>query len=93
MLTLENITDIERVKIALKVILSDRYSDYDKACSYLNTKSLQSRRIDLSLNFTLKCLKSLIRPMKQDFTVYRDTGPLLVSSWVKTIKIIVPNNS
>jgi hypothetical protein len=59
MLTLENISDIERVqKIALKVILSDCYKDYDQACSHLNTKSLQARRIDLSLNFALKCLKS-----------------------------------
>ena len=59
MLTHENTTDIERVqKIALKVILSDRYSDYDQACSCLSTKSLQLRRIDLSLNFALKCLKS-----------------------------------
>ena len=59
MLTVENISDIERVqKIALKVILNEKYVDYDNACTLMNTKSLQLRRKDLSLNFALSCLKS-----------------------------------
>jgi hypothetical protein len=59
MLTGENINDIERIqKIALKVILNDEYSTYVKACTDLNTLSLESRRKDLSLTFALKCLKS-----------------------------------
>ena len=59
MLTVDNVTDIERVqKIALKVILTDRYEDYDSACTLMNTKSLQMRRTELSLKFALSCLKS-----------------------------------
>ena len=59
MLTQENISDIERVpKIALKVILNDRYENYDQACILLNTQSLELRRKSLALTFALKCLKS-----------------------------------
>lgn len=59
MLTAENISDIERVqKIALKVILNEKYVNYDSACSLMKTKSLQLRRKDLSLHFALSCLKS-----------------------------------
>ena len=59
MLTVENITDIERIqKITLKVILNDRYENYEQACNFMNTSSLESRRKVLSLNFALKCLKS-----------------------------------
>ena len=59
MLTQENILDIERVqKIALKVILNDRYENYEQACILLNTQSLEIRRKSLALKFALKCLKS-----------------------------------
>ena len=60
MLTQENISDIERIqKITLKVILSDRYTSYDHACSCLNTESLESRRRGLSLKFALTCINSI----------------------------------
>ena len=59
MLTQDNIVDIERVqKIALKVILNDRYEDYELACTIMMTKSLQRRRNEVSLHFELNCLKS-----------------------------------
>ena len=61
MLTAENIADIERVqKIAMKVILVDRYSDYESACELMGTRSLQLRRSELSLSFALNCLKNPI---------------------------------
>ena len=59
MLTLQNISDIERIqKIALKVILDEKYQNYDQACAVMNTQSLEVRRKNLALNFALKCLKS-----------------------------------
>ena len=59
MITRENIIDIERIqKIAFKVILNDKYLDYTHACCLLNASTLESRRTELSLSFTLKCLKS-----------------------------------
>ena len=59
MLTVENISDIERVqKIVLKVILDTKYLNYDQACQILKTESLQSRRKSLALKFALKAVKS-----------------------------------
>ena len=59
MLTVENIYDIECVqKIALRVILNDRYENYYQACSAMKTKSLQSRQTELSLKFAISCLKN-----------------------------------
>ena len=59
MMTACNVSDIERVqKIAMKVILNDSYVDYQSGCDILNAKSLQLRRLDLSLNFARACLKN-----------------------------------
>ena len=59
MMTACNVSDIERVqKIAMKVILNDSYVDYQSGCNILNAKSLQLRRLDLSLNFAKACLKN-----------------------------------
>ena len=59
MLTHEDSNDLERVqKIVLKSILDNKYSDYHQACLLLNIQTLHIRRIKLSLNFGLKCLKS-----------------------------------
>ena len=59
MLTVENISDIERVqKITLKVVLAERYTHYEHACTIFGTATLESRRRDLALNFALKCIKS-----------------------------------
>ena len=59
MLTQQNIDDIERIqKISLKVILNERYENYEQACTLMNTESLVLRRENLALKFALKCLKS-----------------------------------
>ena len=53
----ENIDSIERVqKIVLRIILAERYEDYEAACTNLNLESLECRREALCLNFALKCL-------------------------------------
>ena len=57
-LTQENRNDLERVqKSALKVILKDKYENYEKALNYLNIESLENRRTNLCINFAEKCLK------------------------------------
>jgi hypothetical protein len=59
MLTSQDTSDIERIqKIVLKVILGDRYSSYDSACSLVSTITLEDRRKQLSLKFAMACLKS-----------------------------------
>ena len=58
-LTQENTDDIERVqKIVLKLILGDRYTDYQSSCLLLDVETLENRRTALSLNFALKAYKS-----------------------------------
>ena len=57
-LTVEEITDLERVqKVACKIILKDRYENYEQALNYLNLETLSKRRDDLCLRFAKKCLK------------------------------------
>ena len=57
-LSKENVQDIERVqKAALKVILKDKYINYDKALRLLDLESLHVRRERLCLKFAKKCLK------------------------------------
>ena len=58
-LTLENLTDLERVqKNALKIILKDDYKNYNEALKDLGLDSLYERREQLCLSFAKKCLKS-----------------------------------
>ena len=57
-ITEEEKSDIERVqKVACKVILQDRYTDYESALKTLNLQSLSERRDKLCLRFAKKCLK------------------------------------
>ena len=57
-ITHDEISDIERVqKVACKVILKGRYSDYTSALELLNLENLRDRREDLCLRFAKKCLK------------------------------------
>ena len=59
MLSVQNISDIERVqKIVLKVILSDNYLNYDQACLRMSVSSLEQRRQQLALKFSIACLKN-----------------------------------
>ena len=58
-LTLENITDLERVqKNALKIILQEEYSNYAHALEVLGLESLFDRRESLCLSFAKKCTRS-----------------------------------
>ena len=58
-LTLENITDMERVqKNALKIILQEEYSNYAHALEVLGLESLFDRRESLCLSFAKKCTRS-----------------------------------
>ena len=53
-----NETDIERVqKSALKVILKNKYKDYESALKLLDMESLYERRSNLCLKFAKKCLR------------------------------------
>ena len=57
-ITQEEKGDIERVqKVAFRIILNSRYTDYDKALEILNLETLSDRREVLSLKFAKKCLK------------------------------------
>ena len=59
MLSENDKSDLERIqKIVLKVILGDRYLNYELACKSSSTTSLETRRGNLSLKFALSCLKN-----------------------------------
>ena len=54
-LTAENRHDIERVqKNAMRIILGNEYTHYERALDILNLKSLEERRKHLSLKFAIK---------------------------------------
>ena len=59
-----NETDIERVqKSALKVILKNKYQDYESALKLLDMESIKERRSKLCLKFAKKMLISLFMPL------------------------------
>ena len=59
-LTQENRNDLERVqKSALKVILQQKYENYEKALNYLNIESLENRRKELCINFEERKIKNM----------------------------------
>ena len=54
----ENEEDIERVqKSAFKIILKNKYMNYDNACQQLNLKKMKDRREELFEKFTMKNIK------------------------------------
>ena len=56
-LTEQNKSDLERVqKVALKIILKERYKNYSNALSMLDLQTLDERREDLAVVFAQKCL-------------------------------------
>ena len=58
-LTEQNRNDLERVqKTALKVILGDKYMNYENALRKLGLENLHDRREDLCLNFAQKCSRN-----------------------------------
>ena len=58
-LTQSNINDLERVqKTAVKLILRNRYHNYEEGKKILGLESLEDRREHLSLLFAKNCLKN-----------------------------------
>ena len=58
-LTKENAEDLERVqKCAVKLILGEKYENYEDALTKVDLDSLQDRREKLCKNFALKCINS-----------------------------------
>ena len=59
MMTLEDSNDIERVqKNVVRIILAERYTNYEDGLTILGLETLLERRKTLCLNFALKCLGS-----------------------------------
>ena len=66
-LTIDNINQIERVqKSVFCVILGNKYTTYEEACSHLNMKTLAERRKELSLKFAKK---ASVHPIHQTWFV------------------------
>ena len=58
-LTMKDSSEIERLqRVAFRIILQDRYVDYQIACEYFNTTTLEKRREKLCITFATKNLKS-----------------------------------
>ena len=75
-ITEEENSELERVqKVATKVILDSRYTDYHSALEILNLETLRERRKKLCLKFSKKCLK---------FSQTREMFPLNVDHEVET---------
>ena len=56
-ITEEENSELERVqKVATKVILDSKYTDYHSALEILNLETLRERRKKLCLKFSKKCL-------------------------------------
>ena len=58
-LTKENANDLERVqKCAIRIMLGEKYSEYESALLKVDLDDLKTRRENLCLNFAKKCLES-----------------------------------
>ena len=58
-ITVEECEDLERVqKVAIKIILKNRYTGYEDSLRILGLENLKSRRKAMCLAFARKCLKS-----------------------------------
>ena len=58
-LTEENANDLERVqKIAVKIILGDKFQNYEQGLVKLDIENLSERRTSLCLSFAQKCVKN-----------------------------------
>ena len=58
-LTQNDSMTIERIqKVAFKMILKEKFTDYSSACLYFNTTTLKQRRQKLCLNFATRNIKS-----------------------------------
>ena len=58
-ITKKNAEELERVqKSAVKIILKNKYQDYQKSLKYLNIDELSTRRDKFNLKFAKGCLKN-----------------------------------
>ena len=72
-LTEDNKNDLERVqKTALKIILGEKYQNYQNALDRLDILNLSDRRNQLCLNFARKCFKN--PKTKKMFPINDKTG-------------------
>ena len=61
--------ELEKIqKVAMKIILSEKYTSYEAACTYFNVATLSSRRTDICTNYAIKLYKS--KRCYQFFTPY-----------------------
>ena len=85
-LTKGQINELEKIqKVALKIILGNKYQSYKEACKLFDIKLLSERRLDLCTNFAIKLFKS--DRCKQFFTLPRinsRSGNLVVERKVNT---------
>ena len=58
-LTKKQVDDLERVqKVALKIILAEKYENYQNSCKTFNLESMTTRRLTLLTNFAVRLYKS-----------------------------------
>ena len=85
-LTKGQINELEKIqKVALKIILGNKYQSYKEACKLFDIKLLSERRLDLCTNFAIKLFKS--NRCEQFFTLPRinsRSGNLVVERKVNT---------
>ena len=88
---------IERVqKVALKIILGERYSSYYEALELTGLESLKSRRKKVCLNFAKKCLKSdftcdMFQENKQPFNIRNHQKFLVLFARIERLaKLAIP---
>ena len=59
-LTKSQVRNIEKIqKVALKIILGHQYKTYESACEIFGLQKLSTRRLDLSTNLQLSCIKAV----------------------------------
>ena len=85
-LTEQNNTDIERVqKTAVKIIMGNKYKDYENSLKYLKLDSLSERRKKLCLNFAKKCLRN-----EKSKSFFLSTKTILkIQEILKSLKLII----
>ena len=67
-LTRQQAFDIESIqKVAFRIILDKKYSNYNSACDFFNTETLENRHIKL-------CLKYATKNMKSDHSFFTKVG-------------------
>ena len=58
-LTMQNSNDLERVqKAAVRIMLGDKFENYEEALEVVNLQKLTERRNELCLKFAKKCTQS-----------------------------------